>query len=347
MNITDNLRFMAGAILLTAATTSCLFEEPDMTSDGEPGIDPTAVVLNTDISLTLTLPSFTDGYAPYVQPATAGTDYRRRVTVAAVADGFPTVTRTVITDTEPGEHALTTSLSMRLHAREYRLMVWSDYVRVSDGDIDSTYFYNLAKLPNVYMSTAYHGCDDYKDAACACVPLDLSAYQGELNSKVSLELSLTRPVGRLQLVTDDTCRFLDRIASGEVKGNSFTVRVSYPGYLSMGYNIETGLPRHNLMYMKFDRKLNASALTADEPYTIAFDYLMGGADTPAEIPVKVELLDSEATSVLATTVFNAYVLAGAVTTVSHNFLTALPGEGVDFDTEFSGSETVVIPVLPD
>ena len=69
MNITDNLRFMAGAILLTAATTSCLFEEPDMTSDGEPGIDPTAVVLNTDISLALTLPSFTDGYAPYVQPA--------------------------------------------------------------------------------------------------------------------------------------------------------------------------------------------------------------------------------------------------------------------------------------
>jgi len=101
------------------------------------------------------------------------------------------------------------------------------------------------------------------------------------------------------------------------------------------------------MYMKFDRKLNASALTADEPYTIAFDYLLGVSDTPAEIPVKVELLDSEATSVLATTVFNAYVLAGSVTTVSHNFLTALPGEGVDFDTEFSGSETVVIPVLPD
>lgn len=346
MNITDNLRFMAGAILLTAATTSCLFEEPDMTSDGEPGIDPTAVVLNTDISLTLTLPSFTDGYAPYVQPATAGTDYRRRVTVAAVADGFPTVTRTVITDTEPGEQPLTTSLSMRLHAREYRLMVWSDYVRVSGDDTDSTYFYNLTKLPNIYMGTTYRGSDDFKDAAYACRALDLTEYKGELNSRVNLEMTLTRPVGRLELVADDAGKFLDRIAAGTVAGSSFTVRVSYPGYLSMGYNIETGQPRHNLMYMKFERKLNTSVLTAGEPCTIAFDYLFATAGSPAEIPVRVELLDAAGTSVLASTTFNAYVQVGTVTRVSHNFLTAVPGEGVDFDTEFESSGTVVIPVLP-
>lgn len=338
-------RFAAIATLMFA-TTSCLFEEPERTADGELGVDPTETTITAAISLDLTMPAFTAGERSVAIPACAGTEYRRRTVVSAMAEGFPTVRKIVYTDIEEGVDKLNLDVTMRLHARAYKLAVWCDYVRVLDNAVDSAYFYNIDKLPNVYMGTTYRGGNDYKDAAYGYANLDLTPYKNEWGKRVEIEMPLSRPVGRLRFVATDTRAFLDRIAAGTVKGNSFAVRVSYPGYLCMGFNVETSLLRHSLMYMKYEQTFKSADLVAGQPFQLTFDYLFATADKATEIPVQVDILDNAKENVLATTIFNAYCLAGAVTTVNHGFLTSEASEGVDFNPDFSGSETVVVPIAP-
>lgn len=336
----------AAACLLMSAATSCIFEEPERGADGGLGVDPTETLLTADISLSLSIPAMEPGGGPFVIPSTDGTLYRRRTVVAASADGFPTVSRTVYSDIAEGADKLELDISMRLHARRYKLSVWSDYVRLRDNAVDSAYFYNIDQLPNVYMGTTYRGCDNYKDAACGFASLDLTPYKDEWGRRVELEMPLSRPVSRLRFVAADTRAFLDKIASGAVQGTSFTARVSYPGYLCMGYNVETSLLRHSLMYMKFEKSFKSADLVAGTPFTLAFDYLFATSDKAKEIPVKIEILDNAKENVLATSSFNAFCLAGTETTVTYGFLTSEPGEGVDFDSAFSGSGTIVVPALP-
>lgn len=344
-NIINAATRLASAAVLMLAATSCLFEEPERTADGELGVDPTETILTADISLSLAIPAMEPGGETFVVPATEGTVYRRRTVVAASADGFPTVSRTVYSDIAEGADKLELDLSLRLHARRYKLSVWSDYVRVQDDVADDAYFYNIDQLPNVYMGTTYRGSDNFKDAACGYASLDLSPYKDEWGKRVELEIPLSRPVSRLRFVADDTRAFLDRIASGAVQGTSFAVRVSYPGYLCMGYNVETSLPRHSLMYMKFENTFKSADLEAGTPFTLAFDYLFATSDKAKEIPVRIEILDNAKENVLATASFNAFCLAGRETTVTYGFLTSEAGEGVDFDTDFSGSGTIVVPAL--
>lgn len=334
----------AAALMLTA--TGCIFEEPELTAEGEPGVDPTETVVTTDISLSLVLPSLEKGGEPFAVPPCAGTAYRRRTVVSAYADGFPAVSKTVYSDIEQEGGSLDLSVALRLHARAYNLAVWSDYVREQDGTTDGGYFYNIGRLPNIYMSTTYRGADNYKDAACGYAAIDLSEFAGELGSHKKVEMALGRPVGRISYVATDAGAFLDRIASGAVKGGSFTVRVSYPGYLCMGYNVETSLLRHSLMYMKFEKAFKSADLEAGKPFTLAFDYLFATADKAMEVPVRIDILDSAKENVIATAAFNAFVRAGRTSTVSYSFLTSEAGEGVEIDPEFSGSETIVIPARP-
>lgn len=328
------------------ALSSCLFEEPELTDNGEIGIDPTETSIATDISLNLELPSATEGLDPFLQPATEGTDYRRRTVVAAIAEGMPTVSRTVLSDLSATDKNMSVYVNLRLHARKYNIVVWSDYVHENDGVVDYGYFYNLDQLPNVFMSTTYRGYNDFKDAASASAELDLTPYRNIRNQRVSLDLSLARPVARLQLVANDAARFLKKISSGEISGNSFCVRISYPGYLCTGYNISSDVLRHALMYMKFERTFNVSELSDNSDYLLAFDYLLADKDASTEIPVTVEILDRDKTIVLASTTFNSFCKAGTYNTVEYSFLTSKGGDGVDFDADFSGTGTLVIPATP-
>lgn len=328
---------------MAMAAQSCLFQYPEMTDDGEKGIDPTDVALTADISLSMTIPAFDSEGAAFTQPTTDGSAYKRRVIVEALTEGRQPVTRTMLLDIEEGEKEVLVPLSLRLTARDYTFMVWSDYVQLAEnGAVDSSFFYNATLLPNVYMGKTYRGNNNYKDAAYTCTELALSQYKSATNARVSLDLELKRPVGRLQLVANDTRAFLDKIANGQISGESFAVRVSYPGYLCMGYNLEQGIPRHSLMYMTYDNAFSTKKMVAGEPFTLTFDYLFADSGSNTAIPMQIEILDSAKTNVLASASFTAYCRAGFSTTVSYGFLTATDDQGIDFNPEFSGSGTVVI-----
>ena len=48
---TSIIRTLGCLLLLPAFVSSCLFEEPELTADGELGVDPTAVNIMTNITL--------------------------------------------------------------------------------------------------------------------------------------------------------------------------------------------------------------------------------------------------------------------------------------------------------
>lgn len=332
--------------LLSFLFQSCLFENPEETDDGQLGIDPTNVTVRADITLNMTMPSASDDTQAFVQPPCDGTDYRRRVIVSAVTEGRMPVTRTILLDIAEGAEKVVVPVTLKLNARDYDLMVWSDYVRVADNTVDSTYFYNASMLPNVYMSTAYRGNNAFKDAACASARLLLAQYRNEWNAAVDLELALERPVARMQLTADDTAAFLDRISAGEIIGTAFSVRISYPGYLCMGYNVVENVPRHSLMYMTYEHAFNIRSLTAGEPFMLTCDYLFADSGANTAIPVQVEIMNTAKTEVYASTSFTAYCRAGFCTDIRYGFLTAKNDQGVTFDPGYAGNGTVVVPALP-
>lgn len=333
--------------VVALSAPSCLFQHPEMTEDGEMGIDPTEVAVAVDININLSIPSFEEGGESFVQPATEGTAYRRRVIVEALTDGRRPVTRTMLLDINEDDRELNIPVSMRLTARDYTLAVWSDYVQVAEnGAVDSSYFYNADLLPNVYASKSYRGNNAYKDAAFGCTALELSQYRSGWNERVTVDMPLQRPVGRLQLKATDTGAFLDKIASGALSGQSFALRVSYPGYLCMGYNIAEMLPRHSLMYMSYEHTFSTKNMTAEEPFLLTFDYLFSESDSNTAVPVELEILDSTKSTVLASCSFTAYCRAGYCTTVSYGFLTATDDQGITFNPDFSGDGTIVIVPTP-
>ncbi len=339
-------KFLLKSLCMAAvalSTQSCIFQHPDMTADGEMGIDPTEVAVAADITLDLTIPSINEDEESFIQPTTEGTSYKRRLIVEALTEGRRPVSRTMLFDIAEDEREVTVPVTLRLTARDYTFAVWSDYVFTTEnGTVDSTYFYNTDLIPNIFMGTAYRGNNAYKDAAFGCTQLTLSQYRSQWNARVNLEMPLQRPVGRLQLKATDTRAFLDRISSGQLSGESFAVRVSYPGYLCMGYNVETRTPRHSLMYMSYEHTFSTKRMTAEEPFLLTFDYLFADTDHNTEIPVQLEILDSTKTIVIASCSFTAYCRAGYCTTINYGFLNSSDDSGITFDPDYSGSSTVVI-----
>lgn len=253
-------------------------------------------------------------------------------------------------DIANGRDELTIPVNMKLHARNYEIAVWSDYVQMPNEENDITgtedYFYNPTDnfLLTVYGSESYRSNNEYKDAFCGMAQLDLEEYRDKWNTQVSLDMELTRPVMRYQLVANDVQKFLKLFSDGKLKGDNFIVRVKYISYLKMGYNVLERIPRHGLMFLQQERTIKNSALKDQTTYPLTFDYVFADPDALTRIPVTVEIEVNK--KIVASATFNVTGWAGKNTTVTYGFLTADPNGGIDFNPDFDGEDEIVVPVYP-
>lgn len=323
-----SLRNVFCGALFCLTLSSCLYEEPELTSDGQRGIDPTEVTLTADLSINLKLPEAATADSR-AESAPAG--YRHRFIVEAYLNREVAARRVVYE--EPAEHtALKVPVSLKLHARNYQLAVWSDYVEA--GSEEDLYYDTQEKLMTVYGTEPYRGNTEWKDVFCATRELDLSDLRNEWNAQVPVEMELKRPVARYELIANDVATFLRRISKGEVTGKKFTVRVKYDYYLSVGYNVLDNLPKHALMYMQYDRSLSVPAEGTKE-LRIGFDYVFTG-DEPEKIPVTVEIVNEKSVAI-ARTSLSIPCRKGKLTQVRSAFLTADPDGGIGFNPDYDGS----------
>lgn len=154
MKTSTIIRFFAAILVPLLSACTYLHQEPDGA-----GEDPTEVLINADINIKLHLPQQDEN----VPTRAEGTEYLHRFVIEAVAeDGRVHDRQTFFAPVENDVNTVIQPVSMRLHARNYRLLVWSDYVRVTDGD--TTTYYDPESLRPVLPARSFTANTEYKDA---------------------------------------------------------------------------------------------------------------------------------------------------------------------------------------
>lgn len=319
---TSALRQLLCLALLPMAVTGCLYEHPELTAGGEPGIDPTAVNVTAELSFDL---------KPDARPGTrAEASYRHRIIVDAYLNRELAARQVVYR--EPTDAAqLTTTVNMKLHARDYQLVVWADYVQAgSEKDL----YYNTTTLVPALNADPYQANTEQKDVLYANHSLPLGQYRNQWNVQVPVRLELKRPAARYELIADDVTKFLRKIADKEIVGKKFTLTVRYTNFFYTGFNALDEIAKHALQYVSYNRSITPPA-TETKELSIGLDYVFV-PDGKADIPIAVELTD-ESSNLIARTYLLLSCKAGESQTIRSNFLTADPSGGVGFDPDYDDS----------
>ena len=304
---------LALPLLMTACT---LHEEPELTADGELGVDPTLVNVELTLNLDLNLPEQGNEEESSVR-VSANTDYLHRFIVEVYLNRQP-VARQVFVENITDRTHLSLPVDMQLHAREYQLVVWKDYVSAETPEEDL--HWNTQSLVPVIPNRASHtGNTEYKDVFVGTTSLDLTAYADQWGAVVEQDVALQRPVARYELIATDVDKFLQRIADGEVSGERFTARIKYSGYLPVGYNVLDDVPKHSLMYMQYNTSFDVPEEGTDE-LRVGFDYVFVSNEGSASVPMEIEIVNENNVTV-ANSVLNVPLERGKNTVWTGEFLT--------------------------
>ena len=327
-------KLWSGLLALPFLMAACtLHEEPELTADGELGVDPTEVNVEVNLTLDLNLPEQGNEENSSAR-VSANTDYLHRFIVEAYFNRQP-VARQVFVENITDRTHLSLPVSMKLHARSYQLVVWKDYVSAETPEEDL--HYNTQSLVPVIPNRASHtGNTEYKDVFVGTTSLDLTAYADQWGAVVEQDVTLQRPVARYELIATDVDKFLQRIADGEVNGETFTARIKYSGYLPVGYNALDNVPKHSLMYMQYNTSFELPEEGTDE-LRVGFDYVFVSNEGSASVPMEIEIVNEENITV-ANSVLNVPLERGKNTVWTGEFLTGddQGGQGGDEPGEDEG-----------
>lgn len=327
-------KLWSGLLALPFLMAACtLHEEPELTADGELGVDPTEVNVEVNLTLDLNLPEQGNEENSSAR-VSANTDYLHRFIVEAYFNRQP-VARQVFVENITDRTHLSLPVSMKLHARSYQLVVWKDYVSAETPEEDL--HYNTQSLVPVIPNRASHtGNTEYKDVFVGTTSLDLTAYADQWGAVVEQDVTLQRPVARYELIATDVDKFLQRIADGEVNGETFTARIKYSGYLPVGYNALDNVPKHSLMYMQYNTSFELPEEGTDE-LRVGFDYVFVSNEGSASVPMEIEIVNENNVTV-ANSVLNVPLERGKNTVWTGEFLTGddQGGQGGDEPGEDEG-----------
>lgn len=331
-----------GCLLLTSIfVSSCLYEEPELTADGEMGVDPTAVNIMTNLTLETS-------FVPVEvnrNTRAATTTYQHRFVVAAYEGTQKVASQVIYQDIQAGETTVNIPLSMKLHARKYQLAIWADYVEKSDEETYRT-FYDAEDMAFILRATPYKGNSKYYDAFYGSTPLDLTAYRNQWNVIVPVEIRMSRPMASYNLIATDVAKFLKKVADKEITGKRFTITVKYNYYLPTGFDALTGRLKRSLQYMEYNKTVELATLQKvenKEEFIIGFDYLLINNDDPSSIPVTIEITNESKVVVARYQNLKLPYERNKETNLRGYFLTASPG--ISFDPDFN-DEDIIIDINP-
>lgn len=312
-----------GCLALLLALAGCQYEYPSLTSDGQEGVDPTNVTVMANIKADL---NWEEGAGISELPDKL--TYVHRIVVDAYL-GRTLVKRTMLYREIGDDGQIAASISLPLSARNYRLVVWADYIKIAT---EEHLHYNADNMTLVYNTSPYRGNTVLKDCFYANCNLDLTDYRKQVGVTVPFDIRLHRPVAHYSLVADDVKRFRARLASEGIKDTKFTVRVKYTKFFPTAYNVLDELQKQALQYINYSQVVSLPADAGAKELPIGFDLPLIGTEGN-DIPIAVEVIQGKNT-LLACTYLLLSCRQGASQTIKSNFLTADPSGGVDIDTGF-------------
>lgn len=329
------------ALALTIVLAGCVHDYPSMTEDGEEGIDPTLVEVNTEVTLDLELVPLEIITQQNARSGTtkaraeAQTDYRRRFIIEAWREGKPVARQVTVMDTaeeEDGTEKITLPIRLRLHAVEYTLAVWTDYVAA--GTTDDLY-YDTKDLQYIACTDPYTGSTPYRDCLYGTAALDLRQYRDAWNAKVQVKVELVRPLAKYELIATDVQKFLEKTQRQRAGGTAYTITVRYGFYFPLGFNVLTGKPGRSEMGVAFTAPLAVTDNGSGE-CTLASDYIFVNGEE-SYVPLSIEIKDDAGNGISRTTGIDVPYRRGHLTTVRGHFLTNRYDTGIGIDPDFDGN----------
>lgn len=332
------------ALVLSALLTGCVHDFPVMTEDGEEGIDPTLVEVNTEVTLDLELlpleiiTSKARSAAANTRAGEETKDYRRRFIVEAWREGKPQARQvTVMDEAETGGNTkITLPIRLKLHAVEYTLAVWTDYVAAGT---DTDLYYDTENLQYVSCTDPYTGSTPYRDCLYGTAALDLRPYREEWNARVQVQVDMVRPLAKYELIATDVKDFLRKTRrQRDGEGEAYTITVSYGFYLPTVFNVLTGRPADSRTGVQYTAPL-AIPTDGREECTIGTDYVFVNG-TESFVKLSMEIHGADGNVLSRTTGLEVPYRRGHLTTVRARFLTNEMQGGVDIDPGFDGDINV-------
>lgn len=331
------------ALVLTIALAGCVHDYPGMTEEGEEGVDPTLVEVNTEVTLDLELvpleiitqESARSGTNKARNITTKADDgYRRRFIIEAWREGKPTTRQVTVMETaeEDGDGKITLPIHLRLHAVEYTLAMWTDYVKA--GTTDDLY-YDTDNLQQVACTDPYTGSTDYRDCLYGTTPLDLRQYRNEWNARVQIKVDMVRPLAKYELIATDVKDFLRKTKKQRAGDETFTITFSYGFYLPTVFNVLAGKPADSRTGITYTTPLTVPA-DGQEECAIGTDFVFVNG-TESFVSLSMEIRDSGGNVISRTTGLKVPYRRGHLTTVRARFLTNEMQGGVDIDDDFDGN----------
>ena len=293
---------------------------------------------------------------PLSRAAFAVGDYCYRVTVA-MFDGNREEGRYTYYEPigqDPTAAQMRIPFTLNLHPRLYKMAVWADFVRVAAGNetdsVTYTEFYNVKNMELV-VRMPYNANSDYLRAYYGLRELDLRDYGGGQPVSVPVDMELTCPMARYELVATDVEEFLRQKAEGELanlRDERLNYNVYYDWFLNTGFNVLTGETRNPLQYIEYTQTVNTHPVTGDEP-VIASDYIFVNGEDDGFFTIDVEVtarFAGESADRVIGRIANLQVPyeQNHNTTFRANFLTG--NSSFEIDTDFEGEFDVDLDELP-
>lgn len=316
------------ALVSALAFTGCVHDNPD----GE-GIDPTLVEVETQVTLDLSLvPLQTVTNNARSGTTRADDGYRRRFVVEAWRDGRAESRQvTVMDEAEEEGKGITLPVNLKLHAVEYTLAVWTDYVTAGT---ETDLYYNTEDLQYVACTDPYTGSTPYRDCLYGTTPLDLRQYRDEWNAKVQIKVDMVRPLAKYEVIATDVKDFLRKTKKQRADDETFTITFSYGFYLPTVFNVLAGKPADSRTGIAYSTPLTVPD-DGTEECLIGSDFVfVNGAES--FVSLSMEIRDSDGNVISRTTGLEVPYRRGHLTTVRARFLTNEMQGGVDIDDEFEG-----------
>lgn len=232
------------------------------------------------------------------------------------------------------------ALECDLHARNYRVVAWRDFVPAGTSD---DCFYSTEDFTAIKLNGDYVGGTDYKDVFSGQISLNLTSYHCDLETEHREEMRLERPLAKIMLVTTDVIKYINNLKNADavraVNVEHFTVKLLYAGYLPVGFNIPLNRPNDAVTGISFS---SAPISISDKEACLAFDYVLVNGEESA-VDVEMIIYNEDGVEVNRVSGVKVPILRNKITTVRDEYLTREFAPGVDVDPSFEGEINIVIP----
>lgn len=166
-----------------------------------------------------------------------------------------------------------------VNAEEYKVLVWSDYIKIDS--LDESVCYQTDDLKNIRYNDIEVVDNNLKDAFTAVKNINLNGYKSTLTGVFDIHehLVLQRPNGLIKCITTDIKEYLAGNNADEI-----TCVMSYVQYIAAGYSVEEQKPNYFDIERTFTYTVSANEFDTNNELVVCRDYiLVNGKQTNVKI----------------------------------------------------------------